>query len=137
MREGEETIQYLSGWQALNIPNENGMIADWHPLLHLQKPLKFYSSKDSLLQNRGISKRFVPMLNQSYYVASFARAIADLLYNGKFVELQNCAYDFLNTEEEKELFSYLKLLRDRKGIENFMKYELTKLYFDEKKDKNA
>lgn len=127
--------KYLSGWQALNIPNEKGMTADWHPLLHLNEPLKFYSTEDNpLLKDRGITKKFVPLLNQSYYVASFARAIADLLYNEEFKELQNCSYDFLDSEDEKELFEYLKLLKNKKGVENFMKYELTKLYFE---DKNA
>lgn len=23
--------KYISGWEALNIPNEKNMIADWHP----------------------------------------------------------------------------------------------------------
>lgn len=134
-KEISKRIYYLSGWEALNIPDENGLIADWHPSLYFKdnQPLKFYLNKENpILQNMGIKKRFVPMLNKSYYIASFARAIADLLYNGEFKELKNCSYDFLTTKDEKELFTYLKLIKDRNGIENFMKYELTKLYFEDK-----
>ena len=40
-----ENIKYLSGWQALNIPNERGLTADWHSSW-LCKPLKFYESKN-------------------------------------------------------------------------------------------
>lgn len=110
-------IYYLSGWEALNIPDEKGLIADWHPALYFKdnEPLKFYSNeKNPILQDMGIKKRFIPMLNKSYYVASFARAIADLIYNEEFKELKNCSYDFLSNEDERELFKYLKLLRDKK-----------------------
>ena len=130
-----ENIKYLSGWEALNIPNERGLTADWHSSLLHNKPLKFYETKDCpIWQEKGISLRFVPSLQETYYVASFARAIADLVYNGKFAGLQNCAYDFLDEQDEEELFAYLTQLREKKEIDNFMKYELTKLYF---KDKNV
>ena len=129
-----ENIKYLSGWQALNIPNERGLTADWHSSW-LYKPLKKKKNKNCpIWQKEGISLRFVPLLKDVYYVASFARAIADLLYNGKFAGLQNCAYDFLDEQDEEELFLYLIRLREKKEIDNFMKYELTKLYF---KDKNV
>ena len=83
-----ENIKYLSGWEALNIPNERGLTADWHSSLLHNKPLKFYETKDCpIWQEKGISLRFVPSLQETYYVASFARAIADLVYNGKFAGL--------------------------------------------------
>ena len=50
------------------------------------------------------------------------------MYLGNTQELKNCVDDFLNDEEAQELFGYLKLLPKKEYIENFMKYELTKLY---------
>lgn len=49
-------------------------------------------------------------------------------------ELQNCVYDFLDDDEAVELFKYLKIINKYKNIEDFMKYELTKLYFKEIKN---
>lgn len=122
-------MQYISGWQALNIPNEKGLVADWHPLLHLNEPLKFYEP-NSLLGDKGITKRYVA--DKEYFVASFARAIADLVYEEDTAELKGCVNDFLDEDDEKELFEYLKIINTKKNIENFIKFELTKLYFKEK-----
>lgn len=32
---------YISGWEALNIPSENGLIADWHPLHYFNKKTRY------------------------------------------------------------------------------------------------
>lgn len=45
------------------------------------------------------------MLNRDEYVASFARAIADLVYMKKFTGLKNCVRDYLDDEDEKELLA--------------------------------
>lgn len=131
-------VFYISGWEALNIPNERKQIADWHPysLYFNDKPVKLYSSKDSILKEKGIKKRYIEILKQEYYVANYARAIADLVYLGNIQELKNCVDDFLNDEEAQELFGYLKLLPKTEYIENFMKYELTKLYLQKKRHIN-
>lgn len=132
--------KYLSGFIALNIPNENGVTADWHPHLHLREPLIFFSTADNpILCSLGIQKRFVPMLKCHYFVANFARAIADLVYIQKIDGLKNCAFDFLDKNDLLELFGYLELLLKGENdegrrifIEKFLKYELTKLYFEVK-----
>lgn len=130
-------IAYISGWQALNIPNENGITADWHWQNYFtndRKPLEiFYLDSHNPLKREGIKKHYVPFLNDTHYIASFARAIADLVYNDRFTQLQYCANDFLNEKEQKELYKYLKIINKSKNVEHFMKYELTKMYF---KDKN-
>lgn len=48
---------YISGWEALNIPSENGLIADWHPLHYFNKKqdIKKYSYNE-ILGNSGIKK---------------------------------------------------------------------------------
>ena len=66
--------------------------------------------------------------------ANYPRAIADLVYENNTRELQNCVYDFLDDDEAVELFKYLKIINKYKNIEDFMKYELTKLYFKEIKN---
>lgn len=125
--------KYISGWEALNIPNEKNMIADWHPL-HFLKPnqdIKMYLY-NPILKEEGISKRFVPMLQREEYVANYPRAIADLVYSKQIQGLKNCCYDFLTQEEEKELYELLKkLLPTNPEVKNFLKYELTKLYCGE------
>lgn len=126
---------YISGWQALNLPDENGLIADWHPLNYFSDkiPNELFNTNDFLLEFKGIKQRKIPYLNnKTYFVASFARAIADLVYLKRYNELQGCVNDFLNENDEKELFSYVKFLYEktkREDLFKFMKFELTKQYF--------
>lgn len=130
----KKTFDYISGWEALNIPTSNGYIADWHPQFYFneKKELKKYPYNE-ILKDSGISKRYIPFLNKDEYTANYPRAIADLVYENNTRELQNCVYDFLDDEAVK-LFKYLKIINKYKNIEDFMKYELTKLYFKEIKN---
>lgn len=121
---------YISGWEALNIPTLDGAIADWHPQLYLNKELKKYPYNE-ILKKSGITKRYISFLDKYEYVANYPRAIADLVYKDETKELKNCVYDFLNDKEATELYGYLKIINRYKNIEDFMKYELTKLYFEE------
>lgn len=131
----KKTFDYISGWEALNIPTSNGYIADWHPQFYFneKKELKKYPYNE-ILKDSGISKRYIPFLNKDEYTANYPRAIADLVYENNTRELQNCVYDFLDDDEAVELFKYLKIINKYKNIEDFMKYELTKLYFKEIKN---
>ncbi|MFA6760274.1 MAG: nucleotidyl transferase AbiEii/AbiGii toxin family protein [Sulfuricurvum sp.] len=124
---------YISGWEALNIPTSDGSVADWHPKHYFgdDKKLVLYHH-NSILGDRGIQKRFIPMLNAQGYVASYARAIADLVYNDDTIGLKNCVYDYLDDDEACELFDYLLVMRKHKDVEDFMRHELTKLYFKDK-----
>ena len=59
---------YISGWEALNIPDENGNTADWHPTTYLYSnsvndTIKLYNTND-ILKNRGSSK-------QGYFLCCF------------------------------------------------------------------
>ena len=121
---------YISGWEALNIPTAFGKTADWHPLFYFNEnqELKTYPYNEALGE-AGITKRYVPFLRQDEYVANFPRAIADLVYEGNTKELKNCVSDFLDDDEVIELYEYLKIINKYKNVEDFMKYELTKLYF--------
>lgn len=128
--------RYISGWQALNVQSEKGTIADWHPEMYFEnfKPKKLYKfDENSPLKMLGIKERFVPYSQDTYFVANYARAIADLVYYDETRELRGCVKDFLDDDEAKELFDYLKIINKSKNVEEFMKFELTKLYFKDKK----
>lgn len=129
-------MRYISGWEALNVPNEQGVTADWHSsaYFHNLQPNKIYDyNKNNPLKMLGIKKRFIAFLGKEYFVASFARAIADLVYLDNVEQLRYCVNDFLSKDDEKELFEYLKIINQTKNIEEFMKWELTELYFKDKK----
>lgn len=133
----ENKISYISGWQGLNLPDENGLTADWHPLLYFKdnQPNDLYDSSDNPLEYKGIKLRKFNLrfLQGEFYVASFARCIADLVYSDKTQGLRNCVSEFLDDSDELELYGYLKIINKEKNVEDFMKYELTKLYFKDKK----
>lgn len=127
-------MAYLSGWEALNIPRLDDTTADWHPLLYFsdKNSIKTYESNE-ILGDLGIQKRYIKILDKEEYVASYARAIADLVYSGNIDGLKNCVRDYLDNDEEIELFGYLKLINKSQMVDDFMKFELTKLYFKDKK----
>lgn len=132
-------MKYISGWEALNVVSENGETADWHPLSYFHgNDFKMYElNKDNPLKESGIKYRFIPLLNGKFYVASFARAIADLIFYDTREGLKYCVKDYLNDEEERELFNYLKILSKIIDVEEFMKWELTLLYFEEEENARA
>lgn len=128
-------MQYISGWQALNIQSESGHIADWHCDVYFKdfKPTEVYEyDENSPLKMLGIKKRFIPFMQETHYVANYARAIADLVYLDRVAQLRYCARDFLNDDEKQELFNYLKIINKTKNVENFMKTELALFYLKDK-----
>lgn len=128
-------LKYISGYQALNIPDEKGLIADWHSCKFDPYNIKL-TKNNKILQNLGIKKRLIKSINKYHYVASFARAIADMIYfNDNIDELYDCRNDYLSVEDENELWEYLQILREHKDIECFLKYEFTKRYFEDKNER--
>lgn len=128
---------YISGWEALNIPNEKGDVADWHPRTYLfsnnpSEEIELYNTIN-FFGNKGIKKRMIYYPEkQEVYIASFSRAIADLLVTMKDYQvpsLYGCRKDFLNEKESGELYNYLKPLDSNPRIKEFLKYEFTKKYF--------
>lgn len=133
--------KYISGWEALNTPDKNGMTADWHPdQIWLSTPcapgIELYRS-NHILGTSGIEKRkILYSQGESVYIANFPRAIADILFNDDSIyhsQLNGCVDDFLTDEEAEELYRYALLINKEKNIEWFLKYELTKFYFGENK----
>lgn len=128
-------LKYISGYQALNIPDEKGLIADWHSYKFDPYNIKF-TKNNKILQNLGIKKRLIKPINKYHYVASFARAIADMIYlNDNINEFYDCRNDYLSVEDENELWEYLQILKEHKNIEEFLKYEFTKRYFEGKNER--
>ena len=130
-------MHYISGWQALNVQSEQGHIADWHPSAYFKdfKPTKTYAlDEHSPLKMLGIKKRFIPYIQDTCYVANYARAIADLVYFDETTQLQGCVREFLLDDEKQELFDYLKIISEVKNVDDFIKQELPVLYFAERKN---
>ena len=130
---------YISGWEALNIPDENGNTADWHPTTYLYSnsvndTIKLYNTND-ILKNRGIEKRVItyPEIKE-VYISTFARAIVDLLLtieDYQVSSLYKCRDELLTENESEELYEYLKPVKGNQRIEEFIKYEFTDKYFKE------
>ena len=98
---------YISGWEALNIPDENRNTADWHPTTYLfstkeREKIKLYNTTD-ILGNKGIKKRTIYFPEKKeVYIANFSRAIADLILTMQDYEISSlykCREDFLSEEE--------------------------------------
>lgn len=67
-------MQYISGWQALNIQSESGHIADWHCDVYFKdfKPTEVYEyDENSPLKMLGIKKRFIPFMQETHYLEMF------------------------------------------------------------------
>ena len=92
--------EYYSGWEALNIQNENGLVAVgilWISGVMIQKKYAFNES----LGDCEISKCFVSFIGKKVYVANYPRAIADLVISKNTKGLKNCVYDYLSDDEAK------------------------------------
>lgn len=53
-------MRYISGWEALNVPNEQGVTADWHSsaYFHNLQPNKIYDyNANNPLKMLGIKKK--------------------------------------------------------------------------------
>ena len=132
--------KYISGYEALNTPDSSGVPADWHPRLYWYSKkegevLKLYNN--TKLGNRGIEERYIPYINKKVFIANHPRAIADLvMLTNNLDTLTGCVDDFAFDEEQKrELLMLLLEVGKYKDIEWFIKYELTKLYFEYKRGK--
>lgn len=56
------------------------------------------------------------------------------MYLNQTQGLKNCVNDFLDANDELELFEYLKMINTQKSVESFMRLELTNLYFKDKQN---
>lgn len=115
-------MEYISDYQALNIPDEKGLIADWHSFKFDPYNIRFSKSDDSPLGEKGIKKRYIQEIDKYLYVANFPRALADMILNyDNLNEFYFCRNDYLTDEEEIELWNYLQEIRKHKNIEKFSK----------------
>lgn len=119
----------------MNIVDENGLTADWHPLTFwtstTQEEIPLY--ENPLLKEKGISFRKIPFSEEMVYIADFSRAIADLIYHEYETHpclFRNIAEDFLSQEERAELFGYLLDIRKEKEIDEFLIQEFPKEYYE-------
>lgn len=133
--------EYISGWESLNIPAENGDVADWHPqnffYSNKKDEVKLYK-KNNILNNIGIEKRKIYYPEEKIvYISNFPRAIVDILLNCEDYMLNelNGIKDNLTDKQKKELFDYLLKTKNNSRISNFLKYEYG--YLGDEDDKVA
>lgn len=139
--------QYISGYEALNIPNEKGDVADWHPRTYLSsiEPYDYIKTYklDEIVGNTGIAKANITFPSKAeVYIANYVRAIIDIIISSdKDIEIKSilgCKNDFLTDEEGEELFKELigilkKNHKKKDKIIMFLKYEYPKQFYEYKK----
>lgn len=130
---------YVSGFEALNTPDAEGMIADWHPKLYWYSDIENETIKlfsNNILGSNGIEKRKILYSDKEVYIANYPRAITDLVFTMddlRISSLSGFINDFaFDTNQEAEVFSYLLKINKQKNITWFIKRELTRLYFNQK-----
>lgn len=116
-------MEYISGWEALNIPDENRNVADWHPRTYLttnnpNEYIKTYKL-DETVGNIGIKKINITFPEKAkVYMADFTRAIIDIiLFSERDIQIKNlfgCKNDLLTDEESSELFNRLISILEKK-----------------------
>lgn len=137
---------YISGYEALNIPNENGDVADWHPETYLSSKnpneyIKTYKL-DETIGTIGIENKIITFPNKSeVYIANFIRSIIDIIiFSERDIEIKSifgCKNDFLTDQESYELFEKLIELLEKRHKKSdkiimFLKNEYPKKYYEYK-----
>lgn len=108
--------KYISGYEALNIPDGTGNVADWHPRTYLSSinpdaVIKTYEL-DETIGNVGINYKAINFpYKAKVHIANYVRAIIDLIiFSERDIEIKalyGCRHDFLTDKEEIELFEQL------------------------------
>ena len=108
--------KYISGYEALNIPNETGNVGDWHPRTYLSshnpnEDIRTYEL-DETIGNIGINYKIINFpYKAKVYIANYVRAIIDIIiFSERDIEIKSlfgCKNDFLTDKEEEELFEQL------------------------------
>jgi len=135
---------YISGFYALNVPDEDGIPADWHPQLYWYSLNKddtvLLYNTNNIFGTEGVQNKVVNYFSCSaydkVYIATHVRAIADLAATLPDISvLRGCTNDWLRTEEQEwELYKMLLKLNDiDSNIEWFLKEEFTKFHLGGKK----
>lgn len=113
---------YISGWYALNTPDENGDISDWHPYCYWLKTVKSEEvplfSYNPVLGDVGITRRDITWSDEPVYIADFARAFADLLWqypndHPYVLPLYGSRHSLMTPTIEEKLYGHLLKLPDQ------------------------
>lgn len=119
--------KYISGWYALNTPKD-GYTADWHPLLYWSAN----NDKDVIeltdnyfLGNKAIEYRDIKWSDKKEYIASYPRAIADLVYYSEdpMLYYKYIINDMLGDDDRLNAFKLLLEVSKHKDIHEFMIHE--------------
>lgn len=130
--------KYVSKYYALNTPIGDKLPADWHPYCWFTDE---YGEEIELMDNwslgeSGILYKKIPFSKTPVYIASYPRAVVDILFmyhtNGldicKFGK--NLANEFLTSDEKKEMFVLLIKMNKNIDISEYIKNEFPKGYYE-------
>ena len=133
--QGTNEKNYISGYYSLNCPDENGIIADWHPRYYWfsdnkDEKVPLYNTTD-VLGNYGIKKRKIQYSDEKVYIADFVRALADMiLLQDNISEFRFCSKEYLSDDiQVDQLYDLLLKINNIKDITWFLKEEFPKLYY--------
>lgn len=117
-------MEYITGVYALNHKVNYGK-GDWHFKGVDWNRAKIGNTSKSVLNSKGVLEY------NGEYIASVARALADLLMEHSFVWLKGIKTEFIFDDEVKqELFTYARELNDEK-VDDFMSREYGTEYLTE------
>ncbi len=112
---------YISCQEALNTPDENGEMADWHSLVYWSSPkpnqeIPLYHNP--LLDKEGIEYRKIQYSEDKVHIANFARAFADFVYlkrkNPLTLKILDTHCDAMIFDDYKqELYELVKKMQER------------------------
>lgn len=120
---------YISGYYSLNTPDKNGNVSDWHPLIYwaakFPNQIVDLTSNHHIIGNYGIEYRNIKWCNQKVHIATFNRAVIDMIYyeNNQLIN-RGIINDFIFDDNDKEeIFNKLLIIRQYKDIDNILLHE--------------
>lgn len=127
-QETEETMRYITGVQALNLPCRLNTAGDWHASQIRWEPLRFAESDGSFFGDYGIERgKKVPLHEGTFAAADHIRAVLDLLLAENFLNAQGMKKDYIGTDEyTEEIFGKVWQMRRLpiwRAVDRFMEKE--------------
>lgn len=128
--------RYISKYYAINTPINDELPADWHPYCwYSEKQNEYIELMDNyFLKDVGIIYGTIPFTKEKVYIATYPRAVVDILYmylqNGLDINKfgRNIANEFLTESEKQEMFSMLIEFNKHIDILDYIKSEFPKEY---------
>lgn len=129
--------RYISKYYALNSEIDGKLPADWHPYCwECETNDEYIDLMDNyFLGEKGILFTKIKFSDSPVYIATFPRAVVDILYDliKNNMDINNFGRDlkkeFLTEEEQKEMFDLLIEFNNHINIESYIKNQFPVEYY--------